>query len=123
MCLFREGFGLEIVVGVCGCNAGGRCAQFPRLLLLRQGWGRWSEAWEVGASRGSACSEGCPCPGAFVWDVEVPEVPCGSESVYWELTTINHACHIPDLQVSLDLRLISVLEIAGLGRSLISKVP
>ena len=82
MCLFSEVFGLEIVVGVCCCNAGRRCAQFPRLLQAWQGWGRWSEAWEVGASWGSACGEGCSCPGAFVWEAEVPELPCGSESVY-----------------------------------------
>lgn len=54
----------------------------PACLQVWQGWGRWSEAWEVGASWGSACGEGCSCPGAFVWEAEVPELPCGSESVY-----------------------------------------
>ena len=48
-----------------------------------------------------------------MWEVEVGELGCGSESVSVELTTINHTCHILYSPVSVDLRLLSVLEIAG----------
>lgn len=74
---------------------------------VRQGWGKWRRLGEVLTEKDASAREG------FMGEVEVAELLCGSGSVYLDLTTINHACHIPYSPVSVDLRLISVLQIAG----------
>lgn len=67
-------------------------------------WGRLGEACaEKDASAGGACMR----------ELEGAALCCGSESVYVELTTINRTCHIPYSLVSVDLWLLSVLDIAG----------
>ena len=86
----------------------GSCSGGPACLQVRQGWGgKWGRLGEAPAEKEASAR------GAFLRQVEEAGPLCGLESVYLGLATGNHTCHIPYTPVSVDLLLISVLEIAG----------